>query len=103
MTQSDVADRIERYIRTQFRVAASDTRFSRSLHLFEGGYVDSVGVVELLTFLSDEFAVNLPDDVLMSDEFSTIDGIAAIICRYGAGSWIEHETAQTSILPTLAH
>jgi acyl carrier protein len=80
--QAEVAERIEQYVRTQFRVAPRDTRFSRSLPLFEAGYVDSVGVVELLVFLSEEFAVNLPDESLMSDEFSTIDGIAAIICRY---------------------
>jgi acyl carrier protein len=81
MTQPEVAERVEGYIRSQFRVAAEDARFSRSLPLFESGYVDSVGVVELLTFLSEEFAVDLPDDALMSDEFSTIDGIAAVVCR----------------------
>ena len=83
MTQAEVADRIERYVRIQFRVATGDQRFSRSLPLFERGYVDSVGVVELLAFLTEEFGVYLPDDVLMSDEFSTIDGIAAIICTTG--------------------
>jgi acyl carrier protein len=81
MTQADVAERVEHYIRIQFRVAAGDTRFSRSLPLFESGYVDSVGVVELLSFLSEEFAVDLPDDALMSDEFSTINGIAAVVSR----------------------
>jgi acyl carrier protein len=86
MTPVEVADRIERYVRTQFRVAPADTRFSRSLPLFEAGYVDSVGVVELLAFIGEEFAVDLPDDVLMSDEFSTIDGIAASICRHGTES-----------------
>ncbi len=87
MTQAEVAERIEHYVRIQFRVASRDTRFSRSLPLFEAGYVDSVGVVELLVFLGDKFAVNLTDEVLMSDEFSTIDGIAAVICRYAiAGS-----------------
>jgi acyl carrier protein len=45
------------------------------------GYIDSVGVVELLAFLTEEFKVTLPDEVLMSDEFSTIDGIAAIVVR----------------------
>lgn len=85
MTAAQVADRVERYIRTQFRVTPGDTRFSRSLPLFEAGYVDSVGVVELLVFLTEEFAVHLPDDALMSDEFSTIDGIAAIVCRHRNG------------------
>jgi acyl carrier protein len=100
MRQTEVADRIERYIRLQFRVASGDSRFSRSMPLFEAGYVDSVGVVELLAFLSEEFAVNLPDDVLMSDEFSTIDGIAAIICRYGAeSSATEREPTASVIAP----
>jgi acyl carrier protein len=82
MNQADVAERIEHYVRTQFRVSAKDQRFSRSLPLFEAGYVDSVGVVELLNFIEEHFAVNLPDEILMSDEFSTIDGIATAICRY---------------------
>jgi len=85
VTQVEVAERIEQFVRTQFRVAPRDARFSRSLPLFEAGYVDSVGVVELLAFLSEEFGVNLPDEILMSDEFSTIDGMAAVICRYGTG------------------
>jgi acyl carrier protein len=98
MTQAEVAERIERYVRTQFRVAPGDRRFSRSLPLFEAGYVDSVGVVELLAFLGEEFAVNLPDEVLMSDEFSTIDGIAAVIYRHGAGSSIEARVSEGSVL-----
>jgi acyl carrier protein len=85
MNAAQIADRVEQYVRTQFRVAPGDTRFSRSLPLFEAGYVDSVGVVELLAFLTEEFAVELPDDALMSDEFSTIDGIAAIVARHGNG------------------
>jgi hypothetical protein len=31
--------------------------------------------------------VNLPDEILMSDEFSTIDGRAAVICRHPAARW----------------
>ena len=85
MTPAEIAERIERYVRIQFRVVPGDARFSRSVRLFEAGYVDSVGVVELLTFLSEEFAVDLPDDALMSDDFSTIDGITAIIFRHRDG------------------
>jgi acyl carrier protein len=81
MIHANIAERIERFIRTQFRVAASDTRFSRSQPLFELGYVDSVGVVELLAFVTKEFGVEIPDEMLMSEEFSTINGIAAIVCQ----------------------
>jgi acyl carrier protein len=87
MNPTEVADRVEDYVRTQFRVSPTDSRFSRSLRLFDAGYVDSVGVVELLAFLTDEFQVHLPDEVLMADQFSTIDGIATIVAqlRNGAG------------------
>lgn len=85
MSAAQVADRVEQYVRIQFRVSPSDTRFSRSQRLFEMGYVDSVGVVELLAFISEEFQVTLPDEALMSDEFSTIDGIAAIVARLTRG------------------
>jgi acyl carrier protein len=81
MSHAEVAERLERFIRTQFRVAAADRRFSRAQPLFELGYVDSVGVVELLAFVSQEFRVDVPDELLVSDEFSSIDGIASIVCR----------------------
>ena len=89
MNQSEIAERVEGYIRLHFRVSPEDRRFSRAVPLFDAGYVDSVGVVELLAFLSDEFAVYLPDEALMTEKFSTIDGIAAIICQYGNGTAVE--------------
>jgi acyl carrier protein len=101
VTQLEIAQRIEQYVRVQFRVSPGDSRFSRSLPLFEAGYVDSVGVVELLAFLSEEFAVNLPDEILMSDEFSTIDGIAAVICRHlTADSADPQPSTQMAVLPS---
>lgn len=76
-----VADEIEAFVRTRFRVAPGDARFSRSGRLFDLGYVDSVGVVELLEFISQRFGVRIPDDDLLSDEFSTINGMAEVIRR----------------------
>lgn len=81
MRSDGVAGRIEAFVRTQFAITPSDTRFSRSALLFEHGYVDSVGAVELLAFIQDEFGVVVPDEELLSDAFSTIDGIATIIGR----------------------
>jgi acyl carrier protein len=81
MTALEVAERVEQYVRAQFRVSPGDTRFSRSQPLFDMGYVDSVGVVELLAFIAKEFQVHLPDEIIMTDEFATIDGMAAIVAR----------------------
>jgi acyl carrier protein len=81
MTRVEVADRLEAFVRSHFAVAVTDHRFTRSVPLFDTGYVDSIGAVELLAFLEETFGVQVPDDELLSDDFSTIDGIAAIVHR----------------------
>ena len=78
---SDVAGRIETFVREHFRVASHDARFARRAPLFELGYVDSVGVIELLEFVNEQFGVRIPDESLLSDEFTTIDGMAVVIHR----------------------
>lgn len=79
MTEADVALRIEAYVRAQFNVSDQDGRFHPGADLFEGGYVDSVGVVELLEYVRSEFEVEIPEDDLLSDDFSRIDGIARLV------------------------
>jgi acyl carrier protein len=81
MTPSEVADSVEAFVRRHFNVSPSDTGFGREVDLFESGYVDSVGVAELLDYLTQQFEVEIPESELFSDEFSNIDGIASIIDR----------------------
>jgi len=79
MELSDVQDRIERFIRERFAVSDGDPHFDRTIDLFESGYVDSVGVVELLAFLAEEFGVEVPENLLLSEDFTNVDGIARIV------------------------
>ena len=76
MEARHVADILERFIRTHFQVPDNDRRFSRSVHLFEEGYVDSIGAVELISFVESEFDLTLPEATLFSDEFTSIAGIS---------------------------
>jgi acyl carrier protein len=78
---SEVADSVETFVRREFNVSAADPGFDRSVDLFENGYVDSVGVAELLEYVTQEFEVEIPESELFSDEFSSIQGIASIVAR----------------------
>jgi acyl carrier protein len=80
MDERDVAERTEAFLRRQFSINSADRRFSRTVDLFESGYVDSLGLAELLQFIQDEFDVEIPDEDILSDDFSRIDGIARIVC-----------------------
>ena len=77
--QHEIATTIEGFIRRHFRIIEDDPRFSRDAHLFESGYVDSAGVVELLMFVESTWGVKLDDDQIFSDQFTTINGISAIL------------------------
>ncbi len=81
MTEQDVAAAVEEFARREFSIKPSDRRFDRKVDLFEDGYVDSIGVIELIQFLERTFAIEIPEADLFSPEFSTIDGIANIVIR----------------------
>lgn len=81
MEESEVAARLEGFLRNHFSISPNDPRFGRDVDLFDGGYVDSVGLAEMLGFVEEEFGVEVPDDDLVSDEFTTIDGIASVVGR----------------------
>lgn len=81
MTEQDVAAAVEEFARREFSIKASDQRFDRTVDLFDDGYVDSIGVIELIQFLERTFAIEIPEEDLFSSEFSTIDGIARIVTR----------------------
>jgi acyl carrier protein len=76
-----IADGIESFVRAQFSVSPEDPHFSRDANLFELGYVDSVGVAELLEFLRDEFGVEVSEEYLLSDDFSTIEGMSRVVTQ----------------------
>lgn len=74
-----VAQTIERFIRTEFRVADKDPMFSCDVDLFEAGFVDSIGFTELLTFIESSWGITVEIDWLLDDGFTTINGISGII------------------------
>ncbi|MFU8815280.1 MAG: phosphopantetheine-binding protein [Pseudomonadales bacterium] len=78
---SAVGDRLEQFVRSAFAVDPTDPGFDRNIDLFEAGFVDSVGLTELLAFIGDEYGANISDEQLLSDEFASIDGMALVICR----------------------
>jgi acyl carrier protein len=77
--RQDTEGRIEGFLRVHFKIGPQHGGFARDIDIFERGYVDSVGVTELLEFLGAEFGVEVPDEWLLSDDFSTVEGIARIV------------------------
>ena len=80
-----MALQIEGFVRDRFQIPADDGLFSRQVNLWEEGYVDSMGVVEVIEFLERHFEIKLPEEVIFAPEFTSIDGIARCVVSLRAG------------------
>jgi acyl carrier protein len=47
--------------------------------LLEGGILDSQGVLEVVTFIEQEYGISVPDDDLVPDNFQSVERITAYV------------------------
>lgn len=77
----DTVSIVEKFIRHRFRVRDDDAVFDTEVNLWENGYVDSAGAVEMIAFLEETFQVTLPEGVLFDPDFTHISGMARLLDR----------------------
>lgn len=77
--RSNIAIRLEQFIREIAQVMEDDSEFTRTTHLFDVGYIDSLGVVSLMEFIETSFGIDLQEEDLFDERFATIDGMSAVI------------------------
>ena len=81
MNQQDIVIRTRDYIRENFLYTRPDYALHEDENLMGKGIVDSMGMVELITFLQDTFGVRPSDDEITEDNFATLRRIAAYVTR----------------------
>jgi acyl carrier protein len=76
-----VVPELEAFIRRQFRVKTDDAYFTIDSHLWEEGYVDSTGAIELIAHLEMTYGIRLSQETLFDPLFTTVRGIATLVER----------------------
>jgi acyl carrier protein len=74
-----IAGELEAFLRQTFRIPLDDPHFSRTVHLWEEGYVDSTGVVETIAYLERRYGIELPEELVHLPAFTHVDGMAGVI------------------------
>jgi len=82
---TQIASRIRDYIRQRFKVPEKDPDFTDDVHLFEYGYVDSFGAVELTHFVETEFSIQVTESDMIVHPLNTIDQIAQFVADRRSG------------------
>ncbi len=76
--QPEIQAAIRDYVLQQFP-GVRNRALADSDSLLEPGIIDSMGVLEIVTFIESNYGVTLTDDELMSDHFESIASIANLV------------------------
>ncbi len=78
MENTDIIGKINQFLTRTFP-AARKQKITAETDLLESGVVDSLGVLELVTFLQQEFSLAVADEDLTPENFQSVRSIAAFV------------------------
>jgi len=78
--ETDVLPRIHSFIAKTFPLARR-RNITHNDNLLSGGVIDSLGVLEIVTFLQQEFSLEISDDELTPENFESIHSISQFVLQ----------------------
>ena len=74
-----VEQEVRTFLAEHFSLGKDISHLSSSQSLTERGFIDSVGIVEVLTFLETRYEIQISDDETVPENIDTIDNIVRFI------------------------
>jgi acyl carrier protein len=81
VTEAQIINDTRAYITENFLYARPNYVVGEDEHLMERRVVDSMGMVELITFLQDRFGVEPADEEITEENFATLRRIGTFVMR----------------------
>ena len=75
----EVAQKIREFVKSNLPILQKETTLKDDDHIFELGFVDSMFAVALVSFIEEEFEMELSDDDLKISNFRSINAIVGFI------------------------
>lgn len=76
MTRDEILSRLRSFVQDNFLYMRPDFELRDDQSLMGQGIVDSMGVMEMLQFLEEEFGVRVPEEDVTEDKIGTLSDIA---------------------------
>ncbi len=74
-------DKIRGYILENFLFTDDQSALSNSDSFLEKGLVDSTGILEIITFIEDDFNLSIEDDEMVPENLDSVENIIAFIAK----------------------
>ena len=86
MHMDDIIPALRRFIQERFKVPEGDPDFNDDVHLFDYGYIDSFGAVELTSFVEKTFGVKITENDLIAHPLNTVREISTFVWNRSSGN-----------------
>ena len=81
MTQTDTKQKLRNFITETFLMGDESEKLNDSESFMQTGIVDSTGVLELASFVEQEFSITIEDDEMTPSNLDSIDNLANFVTR----------------------
>jgi acyl carrier protein len=75
----DTRSKIKDYLVENFLFGDAEILTDDSISLLDNGIVDSVGVMEIVAFLEQDFGIKVADDELVPENLDSVDNLVRFI------------------------
>lgn len=76
---SDVKKELRNYIVDNFLFGDTETQFADDDSFMEKGLIDSTGILEVITFIEENYGIKIEDDEILPENLDSIDNITTFI------------------------
>ena len=81
MEMETIKSEIRNYIREKYHLSQDDPDFNDTVHLYDYGYVDSFGAVQLKMFVESKFSVQFSPSDLTTVPLNTVEQMADFVAK----------------------
>jgi acyl carrier protein len=75
----EIADEVRSFVIDTFLFGERDGRFSNDDSFLENGLIDSIGILSLVEFVKEKYAISIADDEIVPDNWDSVSRIAAFV------------------------
>ncbi|HSR97946.1 MAG TPA: acyl carrier protein [Kofleriaceae bacterium] len=80
MTQDALKRRLREFVAKNFYLAEPGS-FDDASSFLDRGVIDSTGVLELVTFVEDEYGITVADEEIVPANFDTVNALAGFVAQ----------------------
>jgi len=81
ISQSEIITRVRGFVQENFLYMHSNFQLGDNDRLLEKGVIDSMSIVEMISFIEQEFGVHAMEEEISDANFGSLSGIALFVSR----------------------